>query len=797
MPLRDQLKRTFRSGRTWRLLLGSALLLGALGTFFVWSVPVPPACLLPDATTPGTLTLLDARGEPLAEVGNATARSRHPVELAAMGPDLPRVTVALEDRRFYTHGGLDGRALVAAAGRNVLAGRIVSGASTLTQQFVKLRAGRPDGRRLLTKLRESVAAAKLERQVDKPTLLTRYLNALSYGNRLVGPEAAARAYFGKAARDLSLAESVYLAGLPQAPTRFNPWRHPAAAEFRYGRNVRRLAALGLLNAAESQRLADHPPHPGHFLPVRRAGHFTDLVTSRLRGATDPTANRSPTPHPAPEPGNDTLLTTLDPDLQRVAENLTRRHLEELRRSADADPQAAVVIVENSSGAVRALVGSGNYKDPHQGQVNGAVRPRSAGSTLKPFLYLYAVDHRLLTAASLLPDTAEAARLTFADYDPQNYHADRHLGPVRVRVALGSSLNIPAIVTLGRYVGARQAFYEFGRWGFRFREGLDDYGAGFILGNAEIRLLDLAGAYAGLARGGLAGPARLLARDSVPLERVASPEACAIITDILCDPEARRATFGAGSPLDFPADTRVAVKTGTSSGFRDKWCVGFDGRHTVAVWSGHFDGHPMDEATAIHAAAPLWHALMDHLLREHHDPPVPAPEPTAKLLRREVCPITGLKPAPEAEGLAGGVPEWFLAGTEPTGSAADWFVRDVPDTPPHLRLPAEYAAWCASPQNNLHAFVPAEATGPDAPLLIVSPPDHARYTVDPELPASQQMLELTANTLHPEQIRWTVNGQPVAAQPDGHVFWPLTRGDWQVGAELPGTSTKVVRQVEVD
>ena len=202
----------------------------------------------------------------------------------------------------------------------------------------------------------------------------------------------------------------------------------------------------------------------------------------------------------------------------------RRHLEDLRREGDDEPQAAVVIMENATGAVRALVGSGNYNDPHQGQVNGALRPRSAGSTLKPFLYLNAFDRRLLTAASILPDTAEAVRATFADYDPQNYHAGRHLGPVRVRVALGSSLNVAAVVALGRYVGARQAFYEFGRWGFRFAGGLDEYGAGFILGNAEIRLLDLADAYAGLARGGLAGRARLLARESAPLERVASADA---------------------------------------------------------------------------------------------------------------------------------------------------------------------------------------------------------------------------------------------------------------------------------
>lgn len=781
------LARHLRDPRWW-LAAGLIAGLGALGVAgFVWSVPVPAALRRPDPRQ-GTVTLLDARGGPLAELPGQAARSSHPLPLDRLGADLPRITVALEDQRFYRHHGPDGLALLAALARDVRAGRVVSGASTITEQLVKLANGRPGGRTLGTKLREAAAAWKLERRMGKAEILERYLNALSYGNRLVGPQAAARAYFDKDAAALTFAEAVYLAGLPQAPTRLNPWRHPAAAEFRYGRSVRRLAALGLVAPAEARRLADAPPHPGRFLAVRRAGHFVDLLTARQRRGLLPEA-----------PGG-VLRTTLDPDLQRVAETLTRHHLDDLRREGDEDPQAAVVIVENATGAVRALVGSGNYDDPQQGQVNGAVRPRSAGSTLKPFLYLNAFDRRLLTAASILPDTAEAVRETFADYDPQNYHAGRHLGPVSVRTALGSSLNVPAVVTLGRFVGARQAFYEFGRWGFRFSAGLDDYGAGFILGNAEIRLLDLAGAYAGLARGGLAANrVRLLARDTAPLERVASPEACEIVTDILCDPQARRATFGVGSPLDFPDGVRVAVKTGTSSGFRDKWCVGFDGRHTVAVWSGHFDGRPMGEAIGIHAAAPLWHALMEHLLREHQDPAVPAPVLDEKLTRREVCPLTGLLPAPEAGGPAG-TPEFFLAGTEPTARAADHFLADASGGPAHLRLPPEYAAWCRSPQNLLGAVVPPESANPAAPgttvLAVISPPEHARYTLDPELSVRQQMLELTANTTDPALVRWTVNGQPIAPQADGRVFWPLARGTWSVGATLPG-AVAVLREIVVE
>ena len=219
--------------------------------------------------------------------------------------------------------------------------------------------------------------------------------------------------------------------------------------------------------------------------------------------------------------------------------------------------------------------------------------------------------------------------------------------------------------------------------------------------------------------------------------------------------------------------RVAVKTDTSSNFRDKWYVGFDGRHTVAVWAGHFDGRPMGEAVGIHAAAPLWHALVDALLREHHDPTVPDPKFSRTLLRRDVCPLTGLLPAPEAGGPPG-VPELFIAGTEPTASAADRFLPDPSGGSAHLRLPPEYAAWCRGPQNILGAVAPLDAA--DTPsLAVVCPPDNARYTLDPELPARQQMLELTANTTTPTLVRWTVNGEPLAPQPDGRVFWPLAHG----------------------
>jgi penicillin-binding protein 1C len=715
-----------------RLLPVAIPLLAASALLWAFRVPVPASL---DQPLDGTLNLQDFRGRDLAQIPTPDARVQIPVPLPAMGEYLPAVTIALEDKRFRTHSGIDLHALCAALWRDLRSQRIVSGGSTITEQLIKLSSA-PHPRSCLAKLREAVAAWKLERRWDKPRILAAYLNRASYGNRRLGPEAAARAYFGKSAGHLTLAESIYLAGLPQAPSRFNPWRHPAAAAARYRRSLDRLAAAGFITSAQRDLLAV-PPTVQHCDPPHLASHFVDALLRENRGLL-----------------RGTVRTTLDLDLQQTAEWTVRAHLASLNR-ADVT-QAAVVIVENSTGAVRALVGSSDYA---LSQVNGALRSRSCGSTLKPFIYLDAIDRRLLTASSLLPDTPDAIRDAYADYDPQDF-TRRCLGPVRVREALACSLNVPAVVTLSR-LGARRAFSSLRQWGFHFDQSYDDYGAGFILGNAGIRLVDLAAAYAGLARGGLALPARFV-EDRLPVvTRIASPDATAIVTDILCDNDARLRAFGSSSPLALKQ--RVAAKTGTSSGFRDAWTAGFDREHTVAVWAGNFDGHPLGGILAIRAAAPLWAALMNLLLRSDH----PVPPPPSTLVRREVCALTGCLPCPKSPAT---VRELFLPGTEPREDASSYF-----STTGALLLPPEYAAWCASADNSLAAQVrPAPR--------ILTPPSGAHYLIDAILPRAQQMVEFTSTLSG--NVQWSINGQPIAPQPGGRTFWTLEPGSWQIRAQSP-------------
>ncbi len=727
---------------TGTLLTATIILLGTL-EHAVRTAPLPP-----DTAPPATPVLLDRAGTPFARPGTDLIRDARPLPLHELGTWLPAATIAIEDHRFRTHHGVDWHATAGAALRNTRNLRVISGASTITQQLVKILTHRTE-RTHLVKAREVLAALHLERVWTKDRILATYLNTIDYGNRRFGAEAAAQAYFDKPAAALTLAESIYLAGLPQSPTRLNPWQHPDAALARYRLNVTRLAADHLLPPdADPETLRNNPPTLHQTYPDTTAPHFTNLVLAASN------------PH---QPS--ILTTTLSATTQRVAETLLHEHLRQHAALGISD--AAVVIIDNATGEVRALACDGR---PEHAAINSAATPRSSGSVLKPFIYLAAIEQHLITAATLLPDTPDIIRDTYADYDPQNYD-HRSYGPVRARAALGNSLNVPAVHVVS-LLGARPAFNSLRDWGFQFRKNYDAYGAGFILGNADIRLLDLAAAYAGIARGGLAWPARLRPTDPITSQRLASPAAAAIVTDILCDNEARRLSFGLNSPLDL--GVRVAVKTGTSSGFRDRWCVGFTRDHTIAVWAGNLDGSTLGETLAVRAAGPLWSALTRYLL-DHGDQPVPPLQPSENLTVTLIDTTTGLLPRPEDDTRT----EHFLPSTEPTESSAT--MHATIDGRDRLILPAEYATWCASPQNDLAALtLPTE-------LEILYPRPDTTFVLNPHLPRDQQSLAPQSNL---PGTTWTLNDTPLET-----ATIPLTPGTHRLTAKRSDESTTTTYTVE--
>lgn len=702
--------------------LGVVVAIATLGlVWFLCFAPLPKA--LEESLRPRTTVYIDTKGRLIAETASAEARSHRPILLKEMGPWLPKVTISLEDQRFYKHLGIDVRASLRALVRRH------GGGSTITQQFVKVATKR-SGRSVLAKAKEALFALQLERRWTKEQILEAYLNTIPYGNRLIGVEAAARAYFQKPASALTQAEAIYLAGLPREPSRLNPWTQTARAAKQFERSTELLVRHGDLNANEIEEI--NTPDVRRNLPATLAPHFIQAVSQpNYRG---------------------TIRCTVDLDLQRRAEQLVREHLEALRRPDIS--QAALVVIENESGAVRALVGS---RDFQKSQVNGALAFRNSGSTLKPFLYVAGIEQRIFTAATVLPDTADAVRDSYSDYDPHNF-IHSHLGPVRVREALGNSLNVPAVVAVNR-IGARKAFDAITDWGIQFDRPLESAGAGFILGNVGVRLVDLTGAFSALARGGLAATPRMLESEPMPLRRVVSSEAASIVTDVLCDNSARLHSFGSHSALAFPI--RVAAKTGTSAGYRDAWSVGFTREHTVGVWVGNFDGAPMDHAASVFAAGPLWRRMMDDLLLADH------PVPESKLPRVPICALSGLRPSDMSVST---INELFLPGTQPQDRADGWFGPDG-----HPLLPNEYASWCGSADNHLRATTrPAPSD-----LAILTPRNDAVFVIDDAIPGSQQRLELRANM--EGGISWKINGERLEPNPNGRVFWQLKEGEWTLEA----------------
>ena len=666
----------------------------------------------------GTPVLLDREGKIIAQISSEEARVHVPVPITKMGKHLPKITIALEDHRYKAHNGIDFYAVFAAAYRTLMHTDHLSGASTISQQTIKL-AKKRKGRSLKSKFQESLSALKLERVWNKEKILESYMNRLDYGNRRLGPEAAAWAYFGKPASGLTLAESIFIAGLPHSPTKYNPWLRPENANSKYSRSIKRLQLLGILTEVQSKRLADSPPLAHRQLPPSSAPAFVEAMMKNNKNVSM----------------NGPTLTTLDSSIQRSADDILLKQLNSLNRHSVRN--AGMVVIENATGNVRAISSVSTIDGASEKSYNASLVWRQAGSTLKPFVYLLGIEERNFTASSLLPDTADSVPAKFKAYEPKNFN-HKFSGPVRVRNALAASLNVPAVYALS-LTGPRKSFDFTTMFGIKTHESIDDLGAGFVLGNRKIRLLDLASAYSNIARSGLI-LSPIFAEDTmIRPKRIVSKESATIITDILADNEARSSSFGRHSSLQIK-DHRTAVKTGTSSSYRDAWTVGYDKNHTVAVWFGNLNGRTMDGSLTIESAAPAWKEMFIYLAKSKGSKPLNKTNKT----RIKIDSLTGLLPCKYTKNL---IEEIFLTGTEPSKGSTEFY-----DSNGNILLPDEYAGWCATKDNYLSANITPSLTGGPR---ILSPNDGASFRMDPEIPSDQQMITLTSDTDH---TRWNVNGK---------------------------------------
>ncbi len=635
LPMHDPQPQLLSSRR--RRAAAVALALVAIGPF-CWFILLNALFPFPWETLrrPPAAMVTDREGEPLRFFLPADERWRFPVRLSELPRELPQALVASEDRWFWRHPGVNPVAVVRAAWSNLWAGEVVSGASTIPMQIARM--AEPGPRTLPRKLREAFRALQLERRYSKGELLEVYLNLTPYGGNVEGVGAAAWFYFGKTPDRLSLGEIALLTALPRSPSRYDPTLHPAAARAARDRVLAQLAARGVFPRGEIEHAAAQPLPSERRRPPFAAPHFAELATARMPSATR-------------------LQATLDRSVQSIAEEQVAQRIGELRSLGISN--AAVVVLENRTRAVRALVGSAGFQEKaFQGQVNGVMARRSPGSTLKPFLYALALDQGRVIPDSWLLDVPT----DFAGYVAENYD-ERYRGRVTVRDALIQSLNACAVRLLAE-VGLRD-FH-----GLLLRGGLatldrpaHQYGLPLVLGAGEVRLLDLVNLYASLAEGGRYEAVRMvephplspspiappptgrggthaerrrqgqadflsaMAPDSslLPVRRTPpdlrppspggrggdgrggqgvrlfSPSAARLVTQILTD--VRRPDLPEAWDLarDVPS---VAWKTGTSYGHRDAWAVGFSRNFTIGVWVGNFDGRPRQGISGSQHAGPL-------------------------------------------------------------------------------------------------------------------------------------------------------------------------------------------------
>ena len=744
--------------------LALAITLGAaplvmLAAWIAW--PVPEAMLAPSVAP--AITVADRNGIPLRGTRASDGTRARWVSIAELDPDLITAFLAVEDRRFYVHHGVDWRAVARALRDDLRARRVVSGASTLTMQTARLLA--PSDRDVAGKLAQALWALRLERHLTKQQILEQYLNRVHLGQGTVGVAAATALYFDASPADVSVAQAALLAGLAHAPANENPFASLVRARRVRARAINRMRDAGYVGEADAARALAEPliarPSGTPFL----AAHFTTRV---LQWADDSSLATSATLGSA-----GVLRTSLDLSLQSAIEDEVRHTVQVLGDRGVRE--AATVVLDNRTGEVLAWVGSPDFWADTAGQTDMVVSPRQPGSALKPFVYGLAFD-RGFTAATVLPDVAREYQTSVGLYRPRNYDHRFH-GPVRVREALGSSYNIPAVETTER-IGAGSVLGVLRAAGFAsLHRSADYYGLGIALGNGDVTLLELANAYRALGSGGLWRPVRwrpATAAAPGPGRRVISARSAAIVLDILSDAEARVPGFGISTPFEFAFP--VAVKTGTSRHFTDNWAVAVTGRFTVAVWVGNFSGRAMEGVSGITGAGPLLHRTVLETAKRYPPGAFTAPHDVGDVAVR-ICRLSGMRAGPDCPT----ADEWFIPGSEPADQC-DWHRHG------EVTMPPAYTEWLAT-ERGAGARVAASVAASPAGFRIVSPLDGDRYAVPPSVDARYSTIALRAAGAR-QSVRWSVDGRSFAA-----ARLALVPGPHVIAAESGGERREVRITVE--
>ena len=697
------------------LSAGLAVLLGSTRA----AMGPPPQGLENLNGTVRRLEVVDRNGIPL-NVSYANDWNLHARAVLAEIPEfLATAFVYAEDTRFFRHSGQDWRARLAALAQNLSAGEAVRGASTITEQVIRMLRPRP--RTYWSRWVEGWEAQRLERLYPKQQILEFYLNQVPYAANRRGVVQAARYYFDRDLSALNRHEMLALAVLVRAPSRLDLWRGDRRAlDAAIDLVAARLEDAGALSP-------DRAPWADFDLqaPVApvNAEHFLRFVNEQRSSSLGSEQGAR-------------LRVTLDGSLQARLQSLLNRRLGTLMRSGVNN--AALLAADHRSGKILAWIVGAADQDTSARMIDAVRSPRQPGSSLKPFLYALALEQGW-TAATLIDDAPLIDMVGMGLHSYRNYSGVFH-GPITLRNALGNSLNTPAVRTI-TFTGEGPYLDHLRRLGFStLTRKTDHYGPGLALGNGEVTLLELTQAYAALANRGRYREFSVLAGEPGrwAVRRAVSPEVASLIADILSDPEARRHEFSGGL-LNFPVQT--AVKTGTSNDYRDSWAVGFNDRFVVGVWMGNLDQRPMRNVTGSTGPALVLRAAFDLLSRNAETAPLWL---SPRLARHEICADTG---AAWRKGMK--CPrraEYFLPGSAPVDSA----IAAAHDPAVALRRPTEG-------------------------LLLAYDP-----RLPQEYQAFEFLLQGVADD---DQVDWRVDGGPPLRRKGGRYAWPLKRGEHRVSATV--------------
>ena len=676
--------------------------------------------------------------------------------------------IAAEDQRFFSHIGIDPISMVRALKENMIQGKIVLGASTITQQMIRITY--PRNRTYSKKFIEVLRSLRAEGHLSKEAILEIYLNRVPMGNNLTGVEAASRIYFKKPSSSLNLHENALLAALPKAPGTLNPYGHNKK-KLKVRRNwvLKRMYALGFVSLKEKLRAEKQPVLVSEKVFPFDAPHFVDMMDkNKISGNTK---------------------TTVDLMLQKRVEQILGSHRKRLKKQKAL--QGSVVVIENKTSNVLALVGSMEHSKTNLGFNNGAISKRSAGSTLKPFLYAKALDEGHSPS-----DTLEDLKRSYISpkgiYRPVNFNRTSY-GPVSMREALGNSLNQSAIYLINQ-IGYENFFKTVSLLGLNnYKEhDADHYGLGLVIGNLEVKLIQLAAAYATLARGGEFMSPRFLKNDPKPSpNRIFSPESSYIITDILSDPSARVLTFGDFFNQKLPF--KVALKTGTSTHYRDSWIIGYTLEYTIAIWTGNFDGSSTNGLSGAKGGGPIFIDILNELYPDRFAARFKKPE---SVIRKTVCSYSGLVPNSSCPHTK---EELFIREFEPQ-EKCQYHSKDKK----FHNLPSQYTDWVykrfknggagkyrlAGFSNNLKNIFNGSNSLEDPSksskvgIKITSPLTEEVFLLDPGKTSYEIHLSALGNA-PTQKVSWYVNGLEIASTSlPHHTTVALMKGTHEITAIGP-------------